>query len=241
MIRLGVNIDHVATVRNARGELHPDPLEAAKFVKKNGAHSITIHLREDRRHINDFDAKKICSIKNLLVNLEISTNPKIVNIALKIKPNFICIVPENRKEVTTEGGLNLKTNKNKIKKIISKFKENKIRTSLFINPSLEDVKISSEIGTDCIEIHTGRLANLVKSKKNYKNELQRITKCSILANNLSLEVHAGHGLDYKTTKLLTKIKQIKEFNIGHYLIGESIFYGFNKVINNFKKILRRIK
>ena len=241
MIRLGVNIDHVATVRNARGELHPDPLEAAKFVKKNGAHSITIHLREDRRHINDFDAKKICSIKNLLVNLEISTNPKIVNIALKIKPNFICIVPENRKEVTTEGGLNLKRNKNKIKNIISKFKENKIRTSLFINPSLEDVKISSEIGTDCIEIHTGRLANLVKSKKNYKNELQRITKCSILANNLSLEVHAGHGLDYKTTKLLTKIKQIKEFNIGHYLIGESIFYGFNKVINNFKKILRRIK
>ena len=241
MIRLGVNIDHVATVRNARGELHPDPLEAAKFVKKNGAHSITIHLREDRRHINDFDAKKICSIKNLLVNLEISTNPKIVNIALKIKPNFICIVPENRKEVTTEGGLNLKRNKNKIKKIISKFKKNKIRTSLFINPSLEDVKISSEIGTDCIEIHTGRLANLVKSKKNYKNELQRITKCSILANNLSLEVHAGHGLDYKTTKLLTKIKQIKEFNIGHYLIGESIFYGFNKVINNFKKILRRIK
>ena len=241
MIRLGVNIDHVATVRNARGELHPDPLEAAKFVKKNGAHSITIHLREDRRHINDFDAKKICSIKNLLVNLEISTNPKIVNIALKIKPDFICIVPENRKEVTTEGGLNLKRNKNKIKKIISKFKENKIRTSLFINPSLEDVKISSEIGTDCIEIHTGRLANLVKSKKNYKNELQRITKCSILANNLSLEVHAGHGLDYKTTKLLTKIKQIKEFNIGHYLIGESIFYGLNKVINNFKKILRRIK
>ena len=238
MIRLGVNIDHVATVRNARGELHPDPLEAAKFVKKNGAHSITIHLREDRRHINDFDAKKICSIKNLLVNLEISTNPKIVNIALKIKPNFICIVPENRKEVTTEGGLNLKRNKNKIKKIISKFKENKIRTSLFINPSLEDVKISSEIGTDCIEIHTGRLANLVKSKKNYKNELQRITKCSILANNLSLEVDAGHGLDYKTTKLLTKIKQIKEFNIGHYIIGESIFYGLNKVIRNFKKIIK---
>ena len=212
MKRLGVNIDHIATLRNARGEHHPDPNYAAEYVKNCGADSITIHLREDRRHIKDFDAKKICSIKNLLVNLEISTNPKIVNIALKIKPNFICIVPENRKEVTTEGGLNLKRNKNKIKKIISKFKENKIRTSLFINPSLEDVKISSEIGTDCIEIHTGRLANLVKSKKNYKNELQRITKCSILANNLSLEVHAGHGLDYKTTKLLTKIKQIKEFN-----------------------------
>ena len=122
MKRLGVNIDHVATLRNARGEFHPDPVYAAKFVKKAGANSITIHLREDRRHINDLDAKKICSIKNILVNLEISTNPKIVNIALKIKPDFICIVPENRKEITTEGGLNLKKNKSNIRNIISKFK-----------------------------------------------------------------------------------------------------------------------
>ena len=121
MKRLGVNIDHVATLRNARGESHPNPLNAAKFVKKAGADSITIHLREDRRHINDLDAKKICSIKNLLVNLEISTNSKIVEIALRLKPNFICIVPENRKEITTEGGLNLKKNKYIIKKIISKF------------------------------------------------------------------------------------------------------------------------
>ena len=241
MKRLGVNIDHIATLRNARGEFHPDPVHAAKFVKKAGADSITIHLREDRRHINDLDAKKICLLKNLSVNLEVSTNSKIIKTALKIKPDFICIVPENRKEITTEGGLNLKKNKHKIKKIISTFQKKKIRTSLFINPSISDIKISKKLKTDCIEIHTGRLANLVKSKKNYKNELQRITKCSILANNLSLEVHAGHGLDYKTTKLLTKIKQIKEFNIGHYLIGESIFYGFNKVINNFKKILRRIK
>ena len=166
MRRLGVNIDHVATLRNARGEKHPDPFVCAKFVKKAGADSITIHLREDRRHINDVDAKKICSIKNLLVNLEISTNPKIVKIALKIKPNFICIVPENRKEVTTEGGLNLINNKRNIKKILSKFRNKKIRTSLFINPSLKDVKISNELGADCIEIHTGYLANLVKSKKN---------------------------------------------------------------------------
>ena len=123
MKRLGVNIDHIATIRNARGELHPDPLFAAKFVKKAGADSITIHLREDRRHIKDSDVKKICSLKNILVNLEISTNPKIVKIALKVKPNFICIVPEKRKEITTEGGLNLKKNKDKIKKIIKKFKK----------------------------------------------------------------------------------------------------------------------
>ena len=133
MKRLGVNIDHVATIRNARGETHPDPVHAARFVKKVGADSITIHLREDRRHIKDLDAEQICSIKNLLVNLEISTNSRMVNKALKIKPNFICIVPENRKEVTTEGGLNLKKNINEIKKIVSKFKKKKIKKNLFIN------------------------------------------------------------------------------------------------------------
>ena len=241
MKRLGVNIDHIATLRNARGEAHPDPTNAAKIVKKLGADSITIHLREDRRHIKDLDAKKICLIKDIPVNLEISTNLRIVKIALKIKPNFICIVPENRKEVTTEGGLNLKKNKLQKKKIITKFKKEKIRTSLFINPSLQDVEIAKFIGTDCVEIHTGRLANLVKSKKKFLNELSRIKKCSKLADDLSIEVHAGHGLDYKTTALLSKIKQIKEFNIGHYLIGESVFYGLHKVIKNFKKIIKKKK
>ena len=241
MKRLGVNIDHIATLRNARGEFHPDPITAAKFVRKAGADSITIHLREDRRHINDNDAKKICSINNLLVNLEISTNPEIVKIALKIKPNYICIVPENRKEITTEGGLNLKKNKIKIKNIISLFKRKNIRTSLFIDPNIDDVKISKEIKSDCIEIHTGRLANLIKSKKEYLKELNRVKKCSKIAKEIGLEVHAGHGLDYKTTKILTKIKQIEEFNIGHYLIGESIFFGLLKVIKNFKKILKKQK
>ena len=239
MIRLGVNIDHVATIRNARGEQHPDPIIAAKYVKKSGADSITIHLREDRRHINDYDAKKICSINNLPINLEISTNPSIVKIALKIKPNYICIVPENRKEITTEGGLNLKKNRNKIKKIILNFKKKRIRTSLFINPSLSDVKIAKELDVDCIEIHTGKFANLIKSKKKYLSELNRIRKCSILADKLLIEVHAGHGLNYKATKVLSKIRQIKEFNIGHFLVGESIFYGLNRVIKNFKKILNK--
>ena len=238
MKNLGVNIDHVATLRNARGEFHPDPFHAAMFVKKNGADSITIHLREDRRHIKDLDAKKICSIKKLLVNLEISTKPEIVKNALKIKPDFICIVPENRKEVTTEGGLNLVKNKSKIKKIVSLFKKKKIRTSLFINPSLHDIRLSRELGSDCVEIHTGKFSNLVKRKKNFKSELIRIKKSSKLAIELGLEVHAGHGLDYNSTKILSKINEIKEFNIGHFIIGESIFYGLNKVIKNFKKILK---
>ncbi len=237
MKRLGVNIDHIATIRNARGELHPDPFFAAKYVQKLGANSITIHLREDRRHIRDLDAKKICSLKKLLVNLEISTNTKIVKIAHKIKPNFICIVPEKRKEITTEGGLNLSKNKNKLKKIIISFKKKKIRTSLFINPSLKDIRLAKELNTDCVEIHTGKLSNLVKSNKNFTNELNKIKNCSILAKKFGIEVHAGHGLDYSTTKLLSKVKEIKEFNIGHFLIGESIFFGLSKVIRNFKRII----
>ena len=223
MKRLGVNIDHVATLRNARGEIHPDPITAAKFLINIGVDSITIHLREDRRHIKDLDAKKICLLKKVPVNLEISTNNNIVDIALKIKPDFICIVPENRNEITTEGGLNLKRNATKIKKIISIFKKKKIRTSLFINPNISDIKISKNLNVDCVEIHTGRLSNLVKSGKNYQNELNKIKKCSKIASNLGLDVHAGHGLDYKTTKILAKINTIKEFNIGHFIIGESIF------------------
>ena len=238
MKRLGVNIDHVATLRNARGELHPDPFYAAKFVKKKGADSITIHLREDRRHINDNDAKKICSIKNLLVNLEISIRNEIVKKALSIGPNYICIVPENRKEITTEGGLNLEINKQKLKSIIKLFKKRNIRTSLFINPSLKDVLLSKELGADCIEIHTGRFSNLIKSKKNTRKEFHRIKNSSKLANKIGIEVHAGHGLDYKSTKMLSKINEIKEFNIGHFIIGESIFFGISTVIKKFKKIIK---
>ena len=239
MKRLGVNIDHIATLRNARGEIHPDPCYAASEVVKMGADSVTIHLREDRRHINDLDAKKICKLKKILVNLEISMNDKIVKNALKIKPNYICIVPENRKEVTTEGGLNLDKNQKKLKNIIKIFKQAKIRTSLFVNPSIRDIKLSNDLNVDCVEIHTGRLSNLVKSKKNYNAELNRIKKSSVLAKKLNIDVHAGHGLDYQTTKILSKINEIQEFNIGHFIIGESIFFGLSKVIKNFKKIIKK--
>ena len=236
MKKLGVNIDHIATIRNARGAIHPDPFLAAKYVMNCGADSVTIHLREDRRHIKDQDVIKICKDKKILVNLEISLNNDILKIALKNKPNYICVVPENRKEVTTEGGLNLSKNKNKIKNIISKFKKKNIRTSLFINPNLKDVNLSKEIETDCIELHTGKLSDLIKKKKNFTNELRKIKNCCNLASELKLEVHAGHGLDYKTTKLLAKINEIKEFNIGHFIIGESIFYGLKNIISKFKKI-----
>ena len=238
MKRLGVNIDHIATLRNARGEKHPNPVFAAKEVIKFGADSVTIHLREDRRHINDLDTKEICALNKVLVNLEVSMNSEIIKKALRYKPNYICIVPENRKEITTEGGLNLKDNYKKLKEIIFKFKKSNIRTSLFINPNLNDIKLSKKLNVDCVEIHTGKLANYVKSHKNFSSELNRIKKSSKLASKLNIEVHAGHGLDYKTTKILTKIKEIEEFNIGHFIIGESIFYGLPKVIKDFKKIIK---
>ena len=236
MKRLGVNIDHVATVRNARGSSHPDPVSIAKHVMECGAHSITIHLREDRRHIRDLDVVKICKNKKIITNLEISLNEEILKIALKNKPNFICVVPEKRKEVTTEGGLNLSKNLNKIQKIIKKFKKNKIRTSLFINPNLNDIKIAKELDVDCIELHTGKISDLIKSKKNYNYEFKKIKKCCEFAKKIGLEVHAGHGLDYKTTAILSKLNEIKEFNIGHFIIGESIVHGLKNTIKKFKRI-----
>ena len=238
MIRLGVNIDHIATLRNARGELHPDLAKAAKLAINYGANSITIHLREDRRHIKDKDLMYLKKIKEIPINLEIAATKKMLNIALKNKPNFVCIVPENREEITTEGGLNLKKNKKKIKKVLSKLNNKGIRTSLFINPSLADVKLATILGTKCIEIHTGKISNNIKKKTNYKVEFNKIKKCAQLGFSLDLEIHAGHGMDYKTTKILSKIKEIKEFNIGHFLIGESIFDGLSYTIKKFKKIMR---
>ena len=236
MIRLGVNIDHVATVRNARGSSHPDPLSIAKHVMECGAHSITIHLREDRRHIRDSDVVKICKNKKIITNLEISLNKDVLKIALKNKPSFICIVPENRKEVTTEGGLDLSKNLNKIRKIIKQFKIKKIRTSLFIDPNLNDIKIAKELDADCIELHTGKISDLIKSQKNYTQEYKKIKKCCQVAKKIGLEVHAGHGLDYKSTTILSKLKEIEEFNIGHFIIGESIIHGLKSTIKRFKKI-----
>ena len=239
MIRLGVNIDHVATVRNARGENHPYPYIAATNAIKFGANSITIHLREDRRHINNNDLRIITSIKKIPLNLEIAATTKMLKIALKYKPNYVCIVPEKRQEITTEGGLNLNNNKKKLKHTIKKLNNSNIRTSLFINPSIKDVKIAKKLGTNCIELHTGKISNLVKKNKLYRKEIINIKNCAKLAESLNLEVHAGHGLDYKTTKILKNISQITEYNIGHFIIGESIQYGLRHVIKTFKKILKK--
>ena len=237
-IRLGVNIDHVATVRNARGENYPSPLRAALIAQKNGADSVTIHLREDRRHIREHDLKEIKKQLKIPLYLEIAATKEMLKIALKSKPPFICIVPEKRKEITTEGGLNLNYKKKFIKNIINVLKKNKSRVSLFIEPSIKDVNESKKLNADCVEIHTGKLCNLINEKKNYTKELNKIKKAVVLGNKLGLEVHAGHGLTYQSSKILSKIKGINEFNIGHFLIGESIFVGLSNSIRKFKKILQ---
>ena len=230
MVKLGVNIDHVATLRNARGENHPNILKFADIAINAGADSITVHLREDRRHIKDLDLKKLCK-KGIKINLEMACNNKMLKIALRNMPNYVCIVPEKRKEITTEGGIDLK-------KIISRLNKAKIRTSLFIDPSKQNIEISKKIGTKCVELHTGKISILAKKGAKFSNELKRIKDASKLAFDYDIEVHAGHGLDYKTTKILRKIPHIKEFNIGHFIIGESLESGMPDIIKKFKKIIK---
>ncbi len=237
--RLGVNIDHVATVRNARGEKYPSPLRAAKLVEKYGADSVTIHLREDRRHIRDSDLREIKKKLKIPLNLEIAPNYKMVRIALKNKPDYVCIVPEKRREVTTEGGLNLKKKYKLITKILKKLKKKNIRTSLFIEPSFNDIKIAKKIKADCIEIHTGKFCNLFNEKKNFKKEFLKIKRSVYFANKIGLEVHAGHGINFSSGKLLSKINGITEFNIGHFIIAESIFIGIKASIKKFKNIIKK--
>ena len=237
-IRLGVNIDHVATVRNARGESYPSPLRAAIIAEECGVHSVTIHLREDRRHIKDSDLKEIKLKLKIPLNLEIAATNEMLKIAIRHKPKYVCIVPEKRKEVTTEGGLNLSYKKIFLKKIITKLKKNNSRVSLFIEPSIKDIKTSKELGVDGIEFHTGKICNLINQKKSFKQELSKISKAVNYATDLGIDVHAGHGLTYKSAKIISKIKKIKEFNIGHFLIGESIYIGLPAAIKKFQKILK---
>ena len=237
-VRLGVNIDHVATVRNARGEIYHSPLRAALLAEKCGAHSVTIHLREDRRHINDQDLKEIKSKLKIPLNLEIAATNEMLKIAMRHKPNFVCVVPEKRKEVTTEGGLNLNYKKDFLMKVVNKLKKNNSRVSFFIEPSIKDIKVSKFLGVDGVEFHTGKICNLINHNKSFKSELFRINKAVEYATSLGLDVHAGHGLTYKSAKIISRIKKIKEFNIGHFLIGESIFMGLPAAIKKFKIILK---
>ena len=236
-IRLGVNIDHVATIRNARGENYPDPVKAALLAQSSGADSITIHLREDRRHIRDYDLIKIIKSLKIPLNLEMAPTEEMLRIAIKHKPNYTCIVPEKRKEITTEGGLNLKRKTSRLKKIITRLKKNKIRVSLFIEPKIFDINLSKLLGADCVELHTGRYCNLLNRRKKVKRAFLDIKKSVYHAKLIGLDVHVGHGLTFKAAANISKIQNISEFNIGHFLIAQSLFVGLKKTVAKFKKII----
>ncbi|MEL0177201.1 MAG: pyridoxine 5'-phosphate synthase [Pelagibacteraceae bacterium] len=235
--KLGVNIDHVATLRNARGEGHPDILDAANEIIKNGADSITIHVREDQRHIKKTDALILKKKIKKPINLEMAPTIDMLNFAIKLKPKYVCIVPEKRREVTTEGGLKL-SQKN-LKFIIKKLKSKNIEVSLFINPSAKDVIRANELNSDAIEIHTGMFSAAIKKRNKLKieKEFNKIKKCKIECDKTKMKFNVGHGLTYHSAKYLKKINNINEYNIGHFIIGESLFCGFSKVIKKFKKII----
>jgi len=237
--KLGVNIDHVATIRNARKESYPEPLKAALIAQVSGADSITIHLREDRRHVIESDLFKIKENLKIPINLEIAPTNEMLRIVLKHKPRYICIVPEKRAELTTEGGLNLNKTKSFIKKIVYKVKLKKIRVSLFIEPSINNIKIAKSLSVDAVELHTGKYCNLFNKGKNYNHEFKKIKKAAYFAYKNKIEVHAGHGLTYKSATKLSQIKHITEFNIGHFIISDSIFVGLKKVIKKFKLIINK--
>ncbi len=234
-IRLGVNIDHVATIRNARGGSHPDPVDAAILAEKSGADGITIHLREDRRHIRDKDLARLKKEIKLPINLEMAATKEMLAIALKTKPNAVCIVPEKRQEVTTEGGLDAKKNEKVLASMIKEIRAKKIRVSLFLDANESQIRIAKKIGADIVELHTGEFCHATGKK--HEAEFLKIQNCAKLCQQLGLECHAGHGLNYETAKIISKIPQIVELNIGHFLIGEAVFEGLSQVIKKMKKAI----
>jgi len=258
-MKLGVNIDHIATLREAREINEPDPLMAVEICKRAGADQITIHLREDRRHIDDFDIRRIVESSFLPVNVECSINEEIVDIVSSLKPQRVTIVPENRDEVTTEGGLDLFKNRDKISQAIEKFLKNDISVSLFIDPDIAQIEEAKLLNADMIELHTGRYANLFLAlnsninytkhklfaeydrkaiKKMLEDEVMLIQDSAIFAKDIGIEVAAGHGLNYQNVQTITKIKEIVELNIGHSIIANSIFMGLENAIKEMKKLIK---
>ena len=235
-IRLGVNIDHIATLRNARGGAHPDPLRAVKLVKDAGADGVTIHLREDRRHIRDKDAEHIIKYSTLPVNLEMAANAEMVNIACSLKPNAVCFVPENRAEVTTEGGLLVAGQQNKLTPFIQQLKDNNIRVSLFIDSQEKEIEAAGNLGADIVEFHTGSYSD--SSLLDRDKKLNDLISAAKLADKLGIEVHAGHGLSFENVAPVAAIAEIKELNIGHFIIGEAVFSGIDNVIKEMHHIIR---
>ncbi|HEX3677429.1 MAG TPA: pyridoxine 5'-phosphate synthase [Sphingomicrobium sp.] len=234
-LRLGVNIDHVATIRNARGGNHPDPVRAAAMAAAAGADGITAHLREDRRHITDEDIDRLMEKIDLPLNLEMAATQEMLEIALRHRPNAACIVPERREERTTEGGLDAAGQHDHLAYFVDRLGAANIRVSLFIEPSEEQVAAAVRLGTPVVEFHTGRYAQLEGDEKAV--ELKRIADCAALAVNNGIEPHAGHGLTFGNVVPVAAIPQIGELNIGHFLIGEAIFTGLEASVRKMRELM----
>ena len=234
-LRLGVNIDHVATVRNARGGDAPDPIKAALIAQNAGADGITAHLREDRRHIKDKDIERLMAEIELPLNFEMAATNEMKDIALRLKPNAVCIVPEKRMEITTEGGLDLISQFDRLKSICDQLNDNGLRISLFIEPDLRQIETAVKLKAPVIELHTGTYSELEADDK--ENELRRIQRAVDYANELKIECHAGHGLNFENVGPIASIEKVTELNIGHFLIGESIFMGLASAIGKMKHLM----
>lgn len=236
MAKLGVNIDHVATLRQARGTKYPDPVTAAVLAEKGGADQITVHLREDRRHIQDVDVRILRRTLQTDLNLEMALTREMIQFAIEVKPNSVTFVPEKRQELTTEGGLDVQKHKKKLAEVIPTLIKSGIRVSLFINPDVKDVELSKELQADAIEIHTGCFAD-AKTASDQEKELERVAKSACLGKSLGLWVAAGHGLHYENTQKCAVIPEIVEYNIGHSIIARAVYVGIEAAVREMKRLV----
>ena len=242
-LRLGVNIDHVATVRNARGSAYPDPVRAAKLAEEAGADGITAHLREDRRHITDGDIDRLMAALSVPLNFEMAATDEMQKIALRHKPHAVCIVPEKREERTTEGGLEVAREENRLAHFIAPLAEAGCRVSIFIAADASQIEAAHRIGAAVVELHTGAYCDFHAEGKIAERdaELARLREMSAFAHSLGLEVHAGHGLTYDTVMPVAAFPEVRELNIGHFLIGEAIFAGLQPAIHEMRRLMDKAR
>ncbi len=236
MARLGVNIDHIATLRQARGGKDPDPLAAAVLIELAGADGLVVHLREDRRHIQDRDLTLLREIVQTKLDLELAAEESMVKVALSVKPHMVTLVPERRQELTTEGGLEIAGQRDRIEKIVGLLHDGGIPVSLFIEPDLNQVKAAHKVSADYVELHTGRYANARRMKEEHA-EVEAITQAAKLAYKLGIGVNAGHGLNYRNVKRLTQIPEIVEYNIGHSIIARAVLVGLEQAVREMKQLV----
>ncbi|MFM2028884.1 MAG: hypothetical protein RL517_75 [Pseudomonadota bacterium] len=234
-LELGINIDHVATLRNARGTVYPDPLRAARLAEEAGADLITLHLREDRRHIKDADLLALRPLIQTRMNLECAVTPEMIDIACQVKPHDVCLVPEKREEVTTEGGLDVLRYFDAVKAATTRLKDAGIRVSLFIDPEENQIQAAKDVGATVVELHTGRYADLSSGEQ--AQELERIRKAAQFGKRIGLRVNAGHGLHEGNVQPIAAIAELSELNIGHAIVAEALFKGWQKAITDMKALM----